>query len=151
MAEAVKRPNIVYFQVDNLGYGELGCYGGGVLRGADTKRIDQFAREGFQLLNFAPEAQCGAAGATYAPQRSCGTNPDCLLQFTGPCRDATVAGNHACEVVVTSPTTYYKACHSEAMGTQGWSAGSTKYPEVITVYLKSADYNALYTSCPALP
>jgi arylsulfatase len=52
------RPNVVYFHVDNLGYGELGCYGGGILRGADTKRIDQFAREGFQLLNFAPEAQC---------------------------------------------------------------------------------------------
>jgi len=52
------RPNIVYFNVDNLGYGELGCYGGGILRGADTRRIDQFAREGFQLLNFAPEAQC---------------------------------------------------------------------------------------------
>src|SRR6476619_1053642 len=52
------RPNVVYFHVDNLGYGELGCYGGGVLRGAPTRRIDQFAREGFQLLNYAPEAQC---------------------------------------------------------------------------------------------
>jgi arylsulfatase len=52
------RPNVVYFQVDNLGYGELGCYGGGVLRGAPTRRIDQFALEGTQLLNFAPEAQC---------------------------------------------------------------------------------------------
>ena len=57
MAQA-QRPNIVYFQVDNLGYGEIGCYGGGLLRGADTKRIDAFAREGFLLLNFAPEAQC---------------------------------------------------------------------------------------------
>jgi arylsulfatase len=52
------RPNIVFFHVDNLGYGELGCYGGGVLRGAETKRIDQFASEGFLLLNYAPEAQC---------------------------------------------------------------------------------------------
>jgi arylsulfatase len=51
-------PNVVYFHVDNLGYGELGCYGGGILRGAETKRIDQFATEGFQLLNYAPEAQC---------------------------------------------------------------------------------------------
>jgi arylsulfatase A-like enzyme len=51
-------PNIVYFLVDNLGYGELGCYGGGILRGADTKRIDAFAGEGMKLLNFAPEAQC---------------------------------------------------------------------------------------------
>lgn len=51
-------PNIVYFLVDNLGCGELGCYGGGILRGADTRRIDTFAGEGMKLLNFAPEAQC---------------------------------------------------------------------------------------------
>ncbi|MBN9601682.1 MAG: arylsulfatase [Afipia felis] len=51
-------PNIIYFLVDNLGYGELGCYGGGILRGAETKRIDAFAGEGMKLLNFAPEAQC---------------------------------------------------------------------------------------------
>jgi arylsulfatase len=51
-------PNIVYFLVDNLGYGELGCYGGGILRGADTSRIDTFSTEGIKLLNFAPEAQC---------------------------------------------------------------------------------------------
>lgn len=51
-------PNIVYFLVDNLGYGELGCYGGGILRGADTRVIDGFAAEGMKLLNFAPEAQC---------------------------------------------------------------------------------------------
>ena len=55
------RPNIIYFHVDNLGYGELGCYGGGLLRGADTRRIDQFATEGFRLLNYAPEAQCTAS------------------------------------------------------------------------------------------
>jgi arylsulfatase A-like enzyme len=52
------KPNIVFFHVDNLGYGELGCYGGGILRGADTRRIDQFAVEGYKLLNYAPEAQC---------------------------------------------------------------------------------------------
>ena len=41
-----KRPNILFFHVDNLGMGELGCYGGGILRGADTRRMDQFAKEG---------------------------------------------------------------------------------------------------------
>jgi len=58
-----RRPNIVYFLVDNLGYGELGCYGGGILRGADTRRIDGFAGEGMKLLNFAPEAQCSPSRA----------------------------------------------------------------------------------------
>jgi len=52
------RPNFVLFFVDNLGFGELGCYGGGILRGAETRRIDQFSEEGLKLLNFAPEAQC---------------------------------------------------------------------------------------------
>ncbi|HUE34282.1 MAG TPA: sulfatase-like hydrolase/transferase [Mycobacterium sp.] len=52
------RPNILYVHIDNLGMGELGCYGGGILRGADTVRLDRFASEGLQLLNFAPEAQC---------------------------------------------------------------------------------------------
>jgi arylsulfatase len=26
-----KKPNIVFILADNLGYGELGCYGGGIL------------------------------------------------------------------------------------------------------------------------
>jgi len=51
-----QKPNVVFFHVDDLGYSELGCYGGGILRGAATRRIDEFASEGFQLLNYAPEA-----------------------------------------------------------------------------------------------
>jgi arylsulfatase len=53
-----EQPNIVVFFWDNFGWGELGCYGGGVLRGAATPRIDQFCSEGKQLLNFNVEAQC---------------------------------------------------------------------------------------------
>jgi hypothetical protein len=30
------QPNILFVLMDNLGYGELGVYGGGVLRGAPT-------------------------------------------------------------------------------------------------------------------
>ena len=52
------KPNIVFFFWDNLGWGEVGCYGGGVLRGAPTPRIDQLAAEGLRLLNFNVEAQC---------------------------------------------------------------------------------------------
>ena len=45
------QPNIVFFYWDNFGWGELGCYGGGVLRGAPTPRIDGLAAEGLKLLN----------------------------------------------------------------------------------------------------
>lgn len=52
------KPNIVFFFWDNLGWGEVGCYGGGILRGAPTPRIDRLAAEGLRLLNFNVEAQC---------------------------------------------------------------------------------------------
>ena len=52
-----KKPNIVLILMDNLGYGELGVYGGGILRGAPTPRIDQLAAEGTRLLNFNVENQ----------------------------------------------------------------------------------------------
>jgi len=51
-------PNIVLILADNLGWGELGCYGGGALRGAPTPRIDQFASEGTRFLNFNVESDC---------------------------------------------------------------------------------------------
>jgi arylsulfatase A-like enzyme len=54
----MKSPNIVLIVADNLGWGELGCYGGGALRGAPTPRIDQLAREGLLLQNFNVESDC---------------------------------------------------------------------------------------------
>ncbi len=55
---AHKQPNIVLVLADNLGWGELGCYGGGALRGAPTPRIDALARQGLQCLNFNVESDC---------------------------------------------------------------------------------------------
>lgn len=53
-----KKPNIVFMMADNLGYGEPGCYGGGILRGAATPRIDKLASQGTRLLNYSVESQC---------------------------------------------------------------------------------------------
>jgi arylsulfatase len=53
-----QKPNIVFILADNLGWGELGCYGGGALRGAPTPRIDRLASEGLRLLNFNVESDC---------------------------------------------------------------------------------------------
>ncbi len=55
-------PNIVLFVADDLGYGELGCYGQEIIR---TPRIDAMAREGVRLTNFY------SGNAVCAPSRCC--------------------------------------------------------------------------------
>ena len=57
-ATSSEKPNVLIIMVDNLGWGELGVYGGGLLRGVDTPRLDKFASEGTRLLNFNVETQC---------------------------------------------------------------------------------------------
>ena len=52
------KPNIVLVLMDNFGYGEVGVYGGGVLRGAPTPRIDSLASEGARFTNYNVEAEC---------------------------------------------------------------------------------------------
>ena len=56
-ASAQQKPSIVLVLMDNLGWGEPGVYGGGILRGAPTPRIDQLAAEGMRRLNYNVEAQ----------------------------------------------------------------------------------------------
>lgn len=56
--QATQKPNILFMLVDNLGYGELGVYGGGATRGAPTPRIDRLASEGLRLTNMNMEPQC---------------------------------------------------------------------------------------------
>jgi arylsulfatase A-like enzyme len=53
-----KKPNILFILADNLGYGELGAYGGGATRGAPTPRLDKLASEGLRLTNMNMETQC---------------------------------------------------------------------------------------------
>jgi len=48
------RPNVVFVVGDNVGWGDIGCYGGL----APTPRIDALANEGMRLKNHNVEAQC---------------------------------------------------------------------------------------------
>jgi arylsulfatase len=57
-AFSANQPNIVFILTDNLGYGEVGVYGGGITRGAATPRIDSLAKEGMRFLNMNMETQC---------------------------------------------------------------------------------------------
>ena len=64
-----EKPNVVIMMVDNLGWGELGVYGGGILRGAETPRLDQLAEEGMQFLNFNVEPQCTPSRSAFMTGR----------------------------------------------------------------------------------
>ena len=55
---AEKKPNVVFILADNVGYGDMGPYGGGVLRGMPTPRADQLAREGLRLTQYLVEPAC---------------------------------------------------------------------------------------------
>jgi arylsulfatase len=58
MAVAQDKPNILLIFLDNFGWGEPGFNGGGIIRGAETPRLDQIAAEGLRLTNFNVEVQC---------------------------------------------------------------------------------------------
>lgn len=48
-AGAAPRPNIIYFLADDLGYGELGCYGQQKIK---TPHLDQLAADGVRFTQF---------------------------------------------------------------------------------------------------
>jgi hypothetical protein len=60
-----RKPNVVFILADNVGYGDLGPYGGGELRGAPTPRIDQLAREGLRLTQYLVEPGCTPSRAAW--------------------------------------------------------------------------------------
>jgi arylsulfatase A-like enzyme len=53
-----KKPNIVYILADDVGYTELGSYGGGKVRGAPTPNLDKMADQGIRFLSFYSEVEC---------------------------------------------------------------------------------------------
>lgn len=60
-AADAKRPNIVFILADDLGYGDLGCYGQDLIQ---TPRLDQMAAEGMRFTDFY------AGNTVCAPSRS---------------------------------------------------------------------------------
>ncbi|MDJ0995611.1 MAG: arylsulfatase [Dinoroseobacter sp.] len=53
-----KRPNILIFIVDDMGYGDSGAFGGGEMIGAATPNIDALAAEGFKLTSTYAQYTC---------------------------------------------------------------------------------------------
>jgi len=57
-AQAADKPNVVLMLADNVGWGDVGAYGGGEIRGMPTPRLDQLAAEGMQMTQFLVEPGC---------------------------------------------------------------------------------------------
>jgi len=63
------QPNIIIFLADDLGYGDLGCYGNPIIK---TPNIDKLAKEGVRMTDF------HSAGTVCSPSRAAlltGRNP----------------------------------------------------------------------------
>jgi arylsulfatase A-like enzyme len=63
--QAQDKPNIIYILADDLGYGDLGCYGQQVIQ---TPNLDRMADEGIRFTNH------------YAGSTVCGPSRSCLLE-----------------------------------------------------------------------
>lgn len=59
-----RRPNVLIFMMDDVGWGDFGCYGGGVAVGAPTPNFDKLARGGLQLTSCYSEPTCSPSRAT---------------------------------------------------------------------------------------
>lgn len=53
-----RRPNIVWFLIDDMGYGDPGAFGGGEAIGAATPNMDRLAREGLKLTSTYSQPTC---------------------------------------------------------------------------------------------
>lgn len=58
---AEQKPNLILFLADDLGYGDLACYGHPIIK---TPHLDAFAKQGVRLT------QCYSASAVCSPSRS---------------------------------------------------------------------------------
>ncbi len=59
-ASAASRPNIVFILADDLGYGDVGCFGAKDIR---TPHLDEMAAAGLKLTSFYAQPICGPSRA----------------------------------------------------------------------------------------
>ncbi len=60
VASGAERPNIVLFVADDLGWSDLGCYGGEI----PTPHVDRLAADGLRFTQFYNNAVCGPTRAS---------------------------------------------------------------------------------------
>ena len=68
-AQQASKPNVIMIMTDDVGWGDLGSYGGGIMRGAPTPNLDRMAAEGMRFLNYYGQASCTAGRASFITGR----------------------------------------------------------------------------------
>ncbi|MGC4001953.1 MAG: arylsulfatase [Pirellulales bacterium] len=78
-AKTGRKPNVLIILVDDLGYGDVGCYGGGEMVGSPTPNIDRLSRDGLRLTSTYATPLCtptrAAINTGRIPARSGLTRP----------------------------------------------------------------------------
>jgi arylsulfatase A-like enzyme len=59
-----KKPNFLIFLLDDVGWGDFGCFGGGHLRGAPTPNFDRLAAGGLRLTSCYSQPSCSPSRST---------------------------------------------------------------------------------------
>jgi arylsulfatase len=59
-----RAPNILVFVMDDVGWGDIGAYGGGIAVGAPTPHFDRLARDGLRLTSTYAQPSCSPTRGT---------------------------------------------------------------------------------------
>ncbi|QDV65247.1 Arylsulfatase [Crateriforma conspicua] len=114
---ATRRPNIIYVMADDLGYGDLGCYGQSKIR---TPNLDQMAAEGIRFTDH------------YAGHTVC--RPSRLVLWTGQHVGHTRLIGNASRDLNGSEITVAKLLQDAGYATGGvgkWALGNVDTPDEI--------------------
>lgn len=110
--EVESRPNLIYIMADDLGYGDLGCFGQEVIK---TPHLDQLAQEGLRLTSY------------YASNTVC--RPSRLSLWTGKHAGHTAIDSNAAYVFQPSDVTVAELLRDSGYATGGvgkWAMGNTR-------------------------
>jgi uncharacterized sulfatase len=109
-----ERPNLIYIMADDLGYGDLGCFGQARIK---TPQLDQLAREGMKLTSY------------YAGNTVC--RPSRLSLWTGLHAGHTAIDSNAKYVFQPSDVTVAELLQAAGYATGGvgkWAMGGAGTP-----------------------